>query len=901
MTNAGVRCGQCGEALTEKTRFCPSCGRSVASEVFDTQTVAHGSSRPSATPVSSARSSREGRFAPGAVLANRYRIVALLGKGGMGEVYRADDLTLDQPVALKFLPESLSSHPQAAARFRNEVRIARQVSHPNVCRVYDITEFDGMYVLSMEYVDGEDLASLLRRIGRLPTDKAVEISRKLCAGLAAAHEKGVLHRDLKPSNIMLDSRGQVLLTDFGLAGLAGQIEGSEIRNGTPAYMAPEQLAGEEVTVKSDIYSLGLVLYEIFTGKLPFESDTLAGLQRARAESRPESLTTLVKDLDPAVERVILRCLEPKPAMRPASALAVAAALPGGDPLAAALAAGETPSPQMVAAAGEGMGLKPLIAIPLFLFILVEIVVAIVRYVPIGALELIQPRLSPEVLTQKAREVIQHVGYKSPAADEGTGLNWDGDYLYSFTSGDDSHRPDWNALVKRPKSPLTFWYRQSNAPLIGLDVHDDLMTPGELSEQDPAPVIVGMIEVKLDSWGHLLSFDAMPAQHPVALKNPAPAPDWAPLFEAAGVDSSKLEADEPGWNQLQTADTRVAWKGQWPETQVPLRIEAGAFRGKPVYFQLIGKWTSPGRRATPEPPLSKQLPALIMAAVAGLAIFASPWLAYKNIAAKRSNLRGATRLAGFVFLSHAAVWLCRTHFAPSTDMIGVVLLELAAASLYGLVCWMVYMAVEPYVRKRWPQCLISWTSILEGKWRDPIVGRDIMVGLAAGAALPLTNSILNALDVKSGGAPVMGSLTVLKGLRPTLAMFLAQIPRGVSHAMLFIFVVFLLRVLLRNQWAAGVAFAIVFSVINARGTWIVYLIGFSIGAIFAFLMLRFGLLAMAVELFSYTLIQNAVWLGDTQSWYFAYPLMVEGTMVLLALWALRLSLAGQKLWSGSLLE
>ena len=123
----------------------------------------------------------------------------------------------------------------------------------------------------MEYVDGEDLGSLLRRIGRLPADKALEIARKLCAGLAAAHEKGVLHRDLKPANVMLDGRGQVLLTDFGLAGLAGEIEGAEIRNGTPAYMAPEQLAGEEVTVRSDIYSLGLVLYEIFTGKLPFES------------------------------------------------------------------------------------------------------------------------------------------------------------------------------------------------------------------------------------------------------------------------------------------------------------------------------------------------------------------------------------------------------------------------------------------------------------------------------------------------------------------------------------------------------------------------------------------------------------------------------------------------------
>ena len=133
--------------------------------------------------------SSQGRFLPGTLLAGRYRIVALLGKGGMGEVYRADDLMLEQPVALKFLPESLDKDEEALARFRNEIRIARQVSHPNVCRVYDLGEVEGHTFLSMEYVDGEDFASLLRRIGRLPPDKALEIARQLCAGLAAAHRR----------------------------------------------------------------------------------------------------------------------------------------------------------------------------------------------------------------------------------------------------------------------------------------------------------------------------------------------------------------------------------------------------------------------------------------------------------------------------------------------------------------------------------------------------------------------------------------------------------------------------------------------------------------------------------------------------------------------------------------
>ncbi len=223
----------------------------------------------SSRPSSSAEYQSEGRFLPGRLIASRYRIIALLGKGGMGEVYRADDLTLGQPVALKFLPDEAARDQGLLERFKNEVRIARRVSHPNVCRVYDVGDMEGHTFFTMEYVDGEDLASLLRRIGRLPEDKALDIARQLCAGLAAAHAKGVLHRDLKPANIMLDGRGQVVVTDFGLAGVAEQIQGNEIRSGTPAYMAPEQLAGKEVSTRSDIYSLGLVLYEVFTGKRAF--------------------------------------------------------------------------------------------------------------------------------------------------------------------------------------------------------------------------------------------------------------------------------------------------------------------------------------------------------------------------------------------------------------------------------------------------------------------------------------------------------------------------------------------------------------------------------------------------------------------------------------------------------
>src|SRR5262245_61405364 len=217
----------------------------------DEPTIAPGVTR--RTPSSfglHAVASAGGRFTPGAIVAGRYRLIALLGRGGMGEVYRAEDLTLDQPVALKFLAEGVAADAERLAQFHNELRIARQVSHRNVCRLYDLGEADGRRFLTMEYVDGEDLSSLLQRIGRFPQDRAVAIARQLCAGVAAAHERGVVHRDLKPANVMIDGDGNVRITDFGIATAAAD-SGASVA-GTPQYMAPEQFTGASASNKTDL-------------------------------------------------------------------------------------------------------------------------------------------------------------------------------------------------------------------------------------------------------------------------------------------------------------------------------------------------------------------------------------------------------------------------------------------------------------------------------------------------------------------------------------------------------------------------------------------------------------------------------------------------------------------------
>lgn len=255
-------------------------------------------------------------FEPGELFAGRYRMIARLGRGGMGDVWRADDLVLDTAVALKVLNSTALAGRE---RVLNEVRLARQITHPAVCRVFDIGESDAGIFYSMELVKGEDLAALLRRVGRLPSEKVVDIARQLCGGLAAAHAQGVLHRDLKPANILIDNHGAVRITDFGIAISRANVD-LHTMTGTPAYMAPEQReAGNPLSERTDIYSLGLVMYDLLVGPQAFA--------RRRGPIAPPRPSTLVPGVDAQLERVVMQALSLLPADRPSSALDVAAMLP----------------------------------------------------------------------------------------------------------------------------------------------------------------------------------------------------------------------------------------------------------------------------------------------------------------------------------------------------------------------------------------------------------------------------------------------------------------------------------------------------------------------------------------------------------------------------------------------
>jgi predicted Ser/Thr protein kinase len=447
--------------MADGSRFCPACGTSVGKEQqLPTGPYQARDSRPPSP--SDVRDGAAGaRFQPGEVLAGRYRVVAFLGQGGMGEVYRADDMTLGQAVALKFLPARLARDPDRLTRFRKEVAAARQASHPNICRVYDIAEHDGQPFLSMEFIDGEDLASVLRRFGRLPEERAIEAARQLCAALAAVHEQGFLHRDLKPGNVMLDGRGKVRLTDFGLAAAAQDVAAGDIRSGTPMYMAPEQLAGQEVSVRSDLFALGLILYELFTGKRAFVAADRDELALKYAQQTPSKPTSHVSGLSAAVERVILRCLEREPAARPRSAYEVLAALPGGDPLAAALAAGETPSPQLVADAGGEGSISPRLGAALLGAVVLAVAVVFLtadRAMLYRQVPLPHP---PAEMDRDARKILSDLGYPDKPADW---VGWYSGDLDSF-AGIVRTGPGWDQKVRDGTYPtICYWYRESPQPM-----------------------------------------------------------------------------------------------------------------------------------------------------------------------------------------------------------------------------------------------------------------------------------------------------------------------------------------------------------------------------------------------------------------------------------------------------
>jgi serine/threonine protein kinase len=878
-----IQCPKCSAENLPDSRFCSSCAQplSAPSQLPTMEAPAAEAKKVAETPhvarIVSSDSIPAGGFTPGTILADRYRIIGLLGRGGMGEVYRADDLKLGQPVALKFLPPKLAEDPVRRERFFAEVRITRQLSHPNICRVYDIGEIDGRHFLSMEFIDGEDLASLLKRIGHLTNEKALDIARQLAAGLAAAHERGVLHRDLKPANIMLDGHGRVRITDFGLAiAVEDESQATEIA-GTPAYMAPEQLAGKGATVRSDMYSLGLVLYEIYTGKKAFTAATLAELRQQKETYTPRAPSEIREGIDPVVERLIRRCMERDPNARPASVAQLALALPGGDPLAAAIAAGETPSPEMVAASGSKEGLRPHVAWGILAIILVASIAAIAIKDRIVLYRRIPFEKPPQALAELSQNIIRKAGFSEKFADSAYGFKENSDLLHYIEESDKSANR-WNNLDSRA---ILFWYRQSPRQLgvFGLN------TLGSTAWNNPPLQYPGEVLVMLDTEGHLVSLRRVPPRvQPMA--EAAVKPDWTPFFTEAGLDISQWIPADPQWSPLSYADNRSAWTGSLPNRPgTPVRIEVASFQGKPVSFEIIGPWN---REAQTEPvPLRGRM--LIQQIATGLlflpAIIGGIFFARRNSKLGRGDRRGAMRLAIFILVLNASSWILQL---PDISF-----LNLFLSPYFAVLYWILYMAVEPFVRRRWPGVLVSWTRLLSGEWRDPLVARDMFVGFAVGALVGCIHCIVAAIPSRIHWAgfnylpPI--DLGEILGARFAAALFLDGIPTYIGIGLVFVCLLVTLRLLLRSQWVAIIAIVLIGAMAFAAGP----IAGSIVAASIMFLVMRFGLIAAFAFWFAYGLIfESSAILQST--WYSGYGFLSLAVFAALVLYSFRTSLAGRPL-------
>jgi serine/threonine protein kinase len=299
--NKTVRCPQCHSHIADDSRFCNRCGHFVVDKA-DTLTYT--------PPLEKILDDHLG-FSPGEQFGPRYRIIEEIGRGGMGRVYKAKDQELNITVALKMIRSAYSSNPRFIQHFKEETLLSRSISHENVIRIHDIGDVDEIKFISMDYIKGHDLKDLIHTSGTLSIQTAITITKQICEGLKAAHQKNIIHLDLKPRNIMIDSEGKVYIMDFGVARSLGAQEAVQEKKliGTPAYISPEQAKSEEVDKRSDIYSLGIIIFEMLTGKRPFEADNLDDYVDMHIHKKPPRPSEIMPQIPPFLDDIVLRCLQ----------------------------------------------------------------------------------------------------------------------------------------------------------------------------------------------------------------------------------------------------------------------------------------------------------------------------------------------------------------------------------------------------------------------------------------------------------------------------------------------------------------------------------------------------------------------------------------------------------------
>jgi serine/threonine-protein kinase len=701
---------------------------------------------------------------------------------------------------------------------------------------------------------------------------------------------------------MIDGRGQARITDFGLA-VPATVEGSPAdAAGTLAYMAPERFRGTPATVQSDLYGLGLILYETYTGKPPFKASSVREWERAHSDSTPTSPTALAADVEPAVERAILRCLEKDPAKRPASAAQVAAALPGGDPLAAALAAGETPSPELVAASGEEGTLPRAKAWLWLAACLVALAVAPFAFLSISLQESVTFNLSPDALQARAHQVLQRLGYSDQPRDHGWWFRTDDEHLARLGR----LRPsDAAAEIRAARpGPYRFCYRQAPAALVPTSVwrFNGISVVGNLTATDPPP-IVGDVYLELDLDGSLVGLRVVPP--PYGDAQPRSRVDWMALFDAAqlGPPDAFLEA-APKWWPEAGADAREAREGLDQGQRV--RVEAAARAGRPIFFRVLPTWAVPSPNIWTASSDPHPVPALTEI-VSWVSLVILAMLARRNLRQRRGDRTGAVSVAVAAMSAQVVGNSLAVHLT-----VGVVVGIVPQALFLGLLAWLAYIGLEPAVRRTWPHLLIASTRLIDGRWRDPLVGRSLLAGVLVGlpCGMPWGQLVTHLLGLPGGEQWVsspesLGSIGDFTGnlvhisatslVLTLVALGLLLVARLVGRRANAAWVIFTLinvgwnYAAVRASQPAGIASGPV--VVEAAVS----------GLLFVWVLWKRGALAAVVTWWVGALGWWAPWTLDLSRWYAWRQFVVVGIIVALAFWGFRNVLGKQSAFPAGALD
>jgi serine/threonine-protein kinase len=810
----------------------------------------------------------------GTMIASRYRLVALVGRGGMGVVYRAEDVELGQTVALKFINPLLRQQPKAVDFLRREVRIARQITHPNVVRIFDIAISDVEVFISMEFVAGEDLGSLVRRVGPLPPAKVMQIAQQLAAGLAAAHEAGILHRDLKPANVMIDGSGNVRILDFGIAAPLADERSLREAYGTPGFIAPELMAGKEPSRSSDLFAWGLVVYYAAAGMLP----DLQHFQGDQGVDDPLWSTSIGDELATCVRS----CLQSDPARRPKLAHDLLAALSPSDPLREALQAGRTPSPELVTAA---VSWQPVILMIHGLLATGVALLALIALLADRTLFLSRCGLtkSPEALREIAEQVIARFGHPLPEGPVLTGGTFDTNGLQYVR--DHLEIPDvWQKVATGEVPAISFSYRHGDPRL---------PPPALLGESywgrriQPLP---GTATIRLDGRGKLLS-----AQ--IAASVPGELPPSTPLasgelFDMAGLPQSQFRETSVYRWPPNFADEVHAWEGPFPaDPNKQVRVTAASLDGRVVFFDADQPWeiSQPMEAAIESGRQSSRFVA-VRTALWLIAIVLAAGLAWRHISLGHADWRGAWRVTACVFVLASLDWLCGSrHTFIVAEELTAGFLWLNAIVFCSVIAGVAYLAVEPSARRWWPWSIITIRRLLDGRLADREVWADVLLGLVVGLGsvvlrqlCTLSNQLLGLAVSGLNDFDLSQNLLDNFGLRYRFAVFVSALLMAILESLLLLTLVVSLKRLTKSTLITTVLLIVLLASLAIAGRGITspidWLARLLLSSIAAWLLLRCGLLATITALTTFYAVNNTPITLDWSKWYALTGFYVVGIVI-----------------------